>query len=415
MVIRLERVSKRYHPMAGQGSVRDVVGSLAARLLHRNGTADRRDVLWALRDVSVEVKRGQSLGIVGRNGAGKTTILKLLARITQPTSGSVRTDGRLSSLIELGAGFHPDLTGRENTLLNGVMLGLTRRQVQQRFDDIVAFAELERFIDMPVKRYSSGMQARLGFAIAAHVDPDILIVDEVLAVGDASFQRKCFDHIHKFVNGQRTVVFVSHNLYVIEQLCDRAIWLENGRIAAVGTPAEVLGTYLDHVDQHALTSNAPVDSFAGQLRVTQVDFSDANGRVKDTFTSGEEIVARIKYDAPSSFERPHFVLAVTDAQGGAPLFLASMLVDGNTPARIEGEGVLRCRFKSVPLMPRVYAVWGEVWGADRARILLKWQRLGAFRIAGESDEHTQKIDRGSVRHVRVDGPVRVPYEWEHSS
>ena len=408
-VIRLEQVSKCYHLRAGQKTLRELASSWATNLLRRNGRGD--DALWALRDVSFEVRQGEALGIVGPNGAGKTTILKLVSRVTRPTAGRVSTCGRLSSLIELGAGFHPDLSGRENVFLNGVILGLTRRQVAQRFDDIVAFAELQPFIDMPVKRYSSGMHARLGFAVAAHVDPDILLVDEIFAVGDASFQRKCYDYIHAFLKSGKTAIFVSHYMSVVEQLCSRVLWLDQGRVARIGEPGEVLNAYLDSVEQRALASATGSEHPDGHFRVVAMSLADGSGQQRHTFRHSEDIVITVTYSVPRPVERPHFVLAVADAQGGPPLFLASMLADGQAPVRIAGQGSIKCRLKAVPLMPRAYAVWGEVWAADRARALLEWQRLGAFRIV-EEHEPQRQTEPGGIRHVRVDGPVRVLYEWE---
>jgi len=411
VVIRAERLSKRYHLLSGQKTVRELASSWAMHLLRRADRGDAADALWALRDVSFEVRRGEALGLVGPNGAGKTTILKLISGVTRPTAGSVSAHGRLSSLIELGAGFHPELSGRENVFLNGVILGLTRRQVAQRFDDIVAFAELKPFIDMPVKRYSSGMHARLGFAVAAHVDPDILLVDEIFAVGDASFQRKCYDYIHAFLKSGKTAIFVSHYMSVVEQLCSRVLWLDHGQMAMIGEPGHVLNAYLDSVDHRALASTSSGERAGAQLRVAGLRFADSDGNERQTFRSGEDVVISIDYSVPSPLQRPHFVLAVADAQGGPPLFLASMLVDGGAPACISGDGSIRCRLKAVPLMPRVYAVWGEVWAADRGRALLEWQRLGAFRIVEDATQQ-RHTDAGAIRHVRVDGPVRVPYEWQ---
>jgi len=407
-VIRVERVSKRYHLLARQRSVRDLAGALAARL--RRGVAPQTapDVLWALRDVSFDVRRGEALGLIGPNGAGKTTVLKLVSRVTRPTEGTIHTHGRLSSLIELGAGFHPELSGRENVFLNGVLLGLTRRQVAERFDDIVAFAELRPFIDMPVKRYSSGMHARLGFAVAAHVDPDVMLVDEIFAVGDASFQRKCFDYIHTFLKSGKTAIFVSHYMSIVEQLCTRVLWLDHGRMAMIGPPGEVLNAYLDSVDQRVLASG--VEHAAGRLRVEGVRLADGAGTERRVFRHGEDIVITLEYAVAPAVERPHFVFAVADAQGGPPLFLASMLVDGQAPACIDGRGRIACRLQAPPLMPRAYAVWGEVWASDRATPVLEWQRLGAFRIL--EDDGQRQTDAGGIRHVRVAGPLRVPYEWE---
>jgi lipopolysaccharide transport system ATP-binding protein len=208
-------------------------------------SGDSPEEFWALRDVSFEVGRGEVLGVIGRNGAGKSTLLKLLSRVTAPTTGEIRLRGRVASLLEVGAGFHPELTGRENVFLNGAILGMTRAEIRRKFDEIVAFAEVERFLDTPVKRYSSGMYVRLAFAVAAHLEPEILIVDEVLAVGDAEFQKKCLGRMRTVAAGDgRTVIFVSHNMTAISGLCDRAILLETGAIAAEGAAREVMGRYL---------------------------------------------------------------------------------------------------------------------------------------------------------------------------
>jgi lipopolysaccharide transport system ATP-binding protein len=200
--------------------------------------------LWALKDVSFDVKRGQVVGLIGHNGAGKSTLLKILSRITDPTSGEAWFDGRVGSLLEVGTGFHPELTGRENVFLSGAILGMSRSEIASRFDEMVAFAEMDRFIDTPVKRYSSGMFVRLGFAVAAHLEPEILIVDEVLAVGDAKFQRKCMDKMRMAAQDGRTILFVSHNLGSIQQLCDRAVVLSGGRLIGEGDPAEATALYL---------------------------------------------------------------------------------------------------------------------------------------------------------------------------
>ncbi len=414
VTVSFEDVSKRYRLGAGQDSLRGLVGSLVSRFKGREQQADSgQGHFWALKDLSFVVRSGETLGLVGPNGAGKTTTLKLLSKVTRPTSGNITLTGHFSSLIELGAGFHPDLTGRENVFLNGVILGLTQRQVQERYNDIVAFAELERFMDMPVKRYSSGMYARLGFAVAAHVDPDVMIVDEVLAVGDASFQQKCYDFLHAYVKSGKTTIFVSHNLYVIEQLCDRVIWLEHGQMVKQGTPAEVLPAYLDSQEQHILATDHKIESSAESLEILGVNFADVEGNEKDTFQAGEDIVVQVKYRAECPVESPHFVISTADAQGGPPLFLASMLVDGQAPAKIVGEGVLKCKFKSVPLRPRAYQVWGEVWGNDRARLLVNWQRLGAFRVVDGVNGQIGVLGKGAIRHLRADAPISVPYEWEY--
>ena len=255
IAISVDRLSKRYrlgHGPMGRGDFRDVIASAvrqAGRRIRRrgDGAAEEGETardLWALRGVSFEVRKGEVVGIIGHNGAGKSTLLKILSRITDPTEGDAWFEGRMGSLLEVGTGFHPELTGRENVFLSGAILGMTRREIARKFDEIVEFAEVGRFIDTPVKRYSSGMYVRLGFAVAAHLEPEILIIDEVLAVGDASFQQKCMAKMHDASKEGRTILFVSHNMASVQQLCDRAIVLKNGRVAIEGSPLEAAALYL---------------------------------------------------------------------------------------------------------------------------------------------------------------------------
>src|SRR6266851_4333534 len=244
IVLRVESVSKKFVRGEIHDSLRDLIPALAARLTGRaRATSADRD-FWALRDVSFELSRGDAFGIIGANGAGKSTMLKLITGIMKPTAGRIHVNGRLSALIEVGAGFHPDLTGRENIYLNGMILGMKRVEIDRKFDAIVEFSGLAEFIDTPVKRYSSGMFTRLGFSVAAHVDPDILIVDEVLSVGDFVFQRKCVERMNAVLASGTTVVFVSHNLRAVADLCPRSLFLERGRVAAIGPTDDVIKAYL---------------------------------------------------------------------------------------------------------------------------------------------------------------------------
>ncbi len=245
-VIQVERLSKRYRlGTIGTGTLSHDLNRWWARVRGRpdpaakigqGRKADDEDFVWALRDVSFEVNRGEVLGIIGRNGAGKSTLLKILSRVTAPTAGEVRIRGRIASLLEVGTGFHPELTGRENIFLNGAILGMNKAEILRKFDEIVAFSEVEKFIDTPVKRYSSGMYVRLAFAVAAHLEPEILIVDEVLAVGDAEFQKKCLGKMGEAAGRGRTVLFVSHNMHAISELCTRVILMEGGRIVSPSSP-----------------------------------------------------------------------------------------------------------------------------------------------------------------------------------
>src|SRR5262249_24141067 len=247
ITIELNNVAKRYRLRRGWyvTSIRDEMERLTARLLRRYG--EPREEFWALRNVTFSLKRGEVLGLVGPNGAGKRTILKILSRGTGPTAGPFVVHGRLGALIEIGAGFHPELTGRENIALNGVILGMSRREIRSKFDRIVAFAELERFIDTPIKHYSSGMQMRLGFAVAAHIDPDVLLIDEILAVGDASFQAKCANKIAELKEQDKTIILCSHELTNITDHCKSVLWVEGGRVRMLGETDAVLDAYLEHV------------------------------------------------------------------------------------------------------------------------------------------------------------------------
>jgi lipopolysaccharide transport system ATP-binding protein len=254
-IIRVENLSKKYiigHQQEGRyryKALRDVMTdgmkSIGSRVLPRKPIPNlTREEFWALKDVSFEVKQGDRVGIIGRNGAGKSTLLKILSRITEPTSGRIKIRGRVASLLEVGTGFHPELTGRENIYLNGAILGMSKVEIKRKFDEIVEFAEVEKFLDTPVKRYSSGMYVRLAFAVAAHLEPEILVVDEVLAVGDATFQKKCLGKMEDVARGGRTVLFVSHNMVALQSLCDRAIWLHQGKVMQEGTASSVVSHYL---------------------------------------------------------------------------------------------------------------------------------------------------------------------------
>jgi len=290
VAVRVERLSKRYMlgiRSSADSTFRDAITGAATRLLGRRSTAApgprSAQEFWALRDVSFDVKQGEVVGIIGRNGAGKSTLLKLLSRITEPTHGRITIHGRVSSLLEVGTGFHPELTGRENIFLNGAVLGMSRREIQIKFDEIVDFAEVERFLDTPVKRYSSGMYVRLAFAVAAHLEPEILIVDEVLAVGDSQFQEKCIGKMSDVAARGRTVLFVSHNIDAVKTLCNRAVLLQAGTVRLEGMVADVVTEYL--AGMHANASHSPgiwedTTSGAGVKRLVVIQDGKVTGKIK---------------------------------------------------------------------------------------------------------------------------------------
>lgn len=260
------------------------------------------EIFWALKDVSFEVSRGEVLGIVGSNGAGKSTLLKVLSRITEPTRGEAEIRGRVNSLLEVGTGFHPELTGRENVFLNGALLGMKRAEIRAKFEEIVAFSDIERFLDTPVKHYSSGMYVRLAFAVAAHLEPEVLIVDEVLAVGDARFQRKCLGKIQDVATSGRTVLFVSHNLQAVRRLCTSAILLQNGTVVARGRPEAVLSEYLVEKVQSPAEMMQPADP-TKPARLRRVAAIGADGNAHEDFTAGSELRIQLDYDLNEPTER----------------------------------------------------------------------------------------------------------------
>jgi lipopolysaccharide transport system ATP-binding protein len=301
IAIEAEELSKRYRigqMQAAYGTLRDSLARSAARVARREQQQNERE-LWALRNVSFTVREGEALGVIGRNGAGKSTLLKVLTRITTPTSGRAVIRGRVGSLLEVGTGFNPELTGRENVFLNGSILGMKRREIQRKLGDIVEFSGVEKFIDTPVKRYSSGMAVRLAFSVAAHLEPEILIVDEVLAVGDAEFQQRCLGRMEDFSGTGRTVLFVSHNMQTINQLCDRVIWLDEGGVAEDGDPSQVVTHYL-HSTSYASGAyvswsddpTAPGDDLARLLSVRAIDES---GDLIETVDVRDAVGIEIRY------------------------------------------------------------------------------------------------------------------------
>ncbi len=380
-VIRVEGVGKRYR--LGQRepiyyrTLRDSIARHLGQGLKRAAclfplgkwragpAADTREAqqwIWALKDVSFQVKEGEVVGIIGRNGAGKSTMLKILSRITEPTEGRVEMYGRVASLLEIGTGFHPELTGRENIYLNGAILGMKRAEIARKFDEIVAFAELERFIDTPVKRYSSGMYVRLAFAVAAHLEPEILLVDEVLAVGDTAFQKKCLGKMGDVAKEGRTVLFVSHNMAAVSSLCSRGVLLEGGVIRVDGDTDKVVEEYLKGIGtalrvplSHRLDRKGE-----GAVRITSATLLNAEDQAVSTVASGQEVKISIGYEAADWFDRPHLenvkVGLGVYSQLGAFLFYCSNEMVGREISRIPLSGEVVCVIPRLPLTAGTYSV-----------------------------------------------------------
>jgi lipopolysaccharide transport system ATP-binding protein len=401
--ISFEGVTKHYRGAREYRALRDDLAGLATKIVGR--ASPRRAPIRALNDVSFVVPEGQSFALIGANGAGKTTALRIASRITYPTSGRIRVRGRVGALIEVGTGMHPELTGRENVWLYGRILGLTRRDIAKRFDTIVDFAGIGGAIDQPVKQFSSGMQLRLGFSLAAHLEPDVLLVDEAIAVGDAGFQYRCVERMRELVREGRTLVFVSHDMSAIETLCERAVLLRNGRISADGPARETVRRYLEEVELERLAGDVQ-GVIGGELQIVRVSLHNGTGDEVDEVDAGAPMIARLHYRAAARIEAPIFSVGLSDGRFGC-FALASMLVDGEAPRLIEGNGYVDCVIDDLPLHPRTYEIWGSVRGRAGFGDLVDWQRLRAFRVSGGADG----AGKGAVTHSMADAPVRLSYTW----
>lgn len=357
-VVSVQELGKAYrlgmkqeaYPTLRESIVRMVKAPLQ-RLRAQAEAVEGEDVFWALDDVSFDVQQGEVLGLVGRNGAGKSTLLKLLSRITEPTRGRAVLRGRVASLLEVGTGFHPELTGRENVYLNGSILGMHKVEIDAKFDEIVAFSEVEKFLDTPVKYYSSGMYVRLAFAVAAHLDPELLIVDEVLAVGDAQFQKKCLGKMHDISqSGGRTVLFVSHNMSAVQNLCTRAILLHKGKLEMDDKPDAVVRNYLARLSsgsETAFTDN-PERSGNGSMRMTAARLVDDKGQKLAHIDAGQPITVEVDYENPTHMPHGSLVLGVMNHLGIHVTVMDSMFVEGKEIPLSE-RGTFRCRIPRTPL------------------------------------------------------------------
>ena len=396
-------VGKRYEGHSYR-TLRDAVSNTTARLARRGRPP--KAVERALDDITFTVEEGESLALIGRNGAGKTTALKLATRIIYPTTGVVRVRGRVSALIEVGTGMHPELTGRENVQLFGRILGFKPAEIARRFDEIVEFAGVERALDYPVKYYSSGMQLRLGFSLAAHLEPDVLLVDEAIAVGDAGFQYRCVERMREVVRGGHTIVFVSHDMGAVETLCSRAILLDQGRLIEDGPPREVIRGYLDAVEAERLADLTAHDQH-GPLAVPEITLHGADGREVDTVEPGEPLTVRLHYRANEPVRGPIFSVGI--GQGALGCFaLATMLVDGGAPDVLDGEGTVDCTFLDLPLVAGTYEIWVSVRGDAGFGDLVDWRRRKLFHVPPDIGEN----ERGeAVSRALADAPVRIAHAW----
>lgn len=383
-IVRVEGVGKQYR-LGEQAASYTTLTDMIAGTVKSFRRAPRREEFWALKNVSFEVPPGQVLGVIGRNGAGKSTLLKILSRITEPTTGAIDLYGRVSSLLEVGTGFHPELSGRENIFLNGAILGMSRREVKRRFDEIVEFSEVEGFLDTPVKRYSSGMYTRLAFAVAAHLNPEVLIVDEVLAVGDAQFQRKCLGQMGKVANEGRTVLLVSHNMAAIQAFCHRVILLSQGTLAFDGDPATGVAM---HLGAEEISTASAVDlrdhpgraTPAASAAFEQLRFVNSQGEAASTFEIGETIEFEVSLTPKEALANP--VVSLVISRQGMEIVTLSSHYMHKEPLPLEGKCTVRCRWEPGWLTPGIYTVdllgLRRYTSGDRLDVI---ERVAQFEIA----------------------------------
>ncbi|MFZ3216193.1 MAG: polysaccharide ABC transporter ATP-binding protein [Candidatus Acidiferrales bacterium] len=393
-VIHVEGLGKRYRVGERERyfALRDVIARAVRAPFQRSGARPPVDYLWALRDISLDVKQGEVVGLIGRNGAGKTTLLKLLSRITRPTTGFARIHGRVGSLLEVGTGFHPELTGRENIYLSGAILGMRKREIDRKQDAIVAFAEVERYLDTPLKHYSSGMQMRLAFAVAAHLEPEILLVDEVLAVGDIEFQKKCLGKMQDISRSGRTIVFISHQMGQVRRLCERVLWIDGGQIRDEGPAGRVISAYES-------ASLQPDENLAGDGRCfTRWSICGRGNVVSDDM---REVTFHFHLRLPHAVSQGHFGIAILNDAGSV---LAGWGFDDvEIPA---GEQELTLRVPALPLRPGAYALTCSIFNHGNnltgGQLLEQWYALPPLIVDTRPVSHPQ--DRWA-------GVLNIPAEF----
>lgn len=379
-VVRVESLAKKYDirhlNQPANSTLKDAITSSAKALsrkiiapLGKNKTGSNREEFWALKNLSFEIKQGDVVGIIGRNGAGKSTLLKILSRITEPTKGRISIKGRVASLLEVGTGFHPELSGRENIYLNGAILGMSRIEIQSKFDEIVDFAEVEKFLDTPVKHYSSGMYVRLAFAVAAHLEPEILIVDEVLAVGDVQFQKKCLGKMGNVAKEGRTILFVSHNMSTVESLCNRGILLEGGTVSLDGSSEEAVQVYLEKA--YSISQDVPLAERkdrqgSGKVRACSFRILNENGEEEPALQSGKNYFFEVGYKnyTGNSINNAIMCIDLIDEHGVRVLFVKNTFTNHELTLNAD-KGFILCGIKNFPIAQGLYRVIIYISHADR--------------------------------------------------
>ncbi|WP_306232644.1 ABC transporter ATP-binding protein [Agrococcus beijingensis] len=370
--VTVDHVSKHFRVYSDRNQ------SLKATVLA--GRRAKYEQFQALKDVDFEVPQGTTFGLLGRNGSGKSTLLKCIARILNPNSGTITTRGRVAAMLEVGSGFHPELSGRENVYLNGSILGMSRKEIDRKFDQIVDFSGVEQFIDQPVKNYSSGMYVRLGFAVSIHVEPDVLLVDEVLAVGDMEFQDKCLDKFAQFRDEGRTVVVVSHGVEQMRTFCDQAAWLDHGVLQAVGEASDIVDRYSDVGHGAEDVAGGGKRYGTGEVRIDDIELLDAAGAPIESTPTGSAVALRLHYTAKQRVERPVFGVSLATA-GGKHLWSYDGLAAGAVPDRVEpGPGTLDIRIDRLTLMPDLFDVNADVKDQHKTRTFDSLERSLRFQV-----------------------------------
>ncbi|MBF2067320.1 MAG: ABC transporter ATP-binding protein [Calothrix sp. C42_A2020_038] len=390
IVVQVDSLSKKYilsHQEEGYKTFRDAMVNATKSLANwfnprsKKELDSSREEFWALKDVSFEIKQGDKVGIIGRNGAGKSTLLKLLSRITEPTKGSIRIQGRVASLLEVGTGFHPELTGRENIFLNGAILGMSKAEIQRKFDEIVEFSEVEKFLDTPVKRYSSGMYVRLAFSVAAHLEPEILIVDEVLAVGDNKFQEKCLGKMEQVGKDGRTVLFVSHNMATINSLCEKVVWLSNGNVKMVGRTEQITNQYLIDGAERSGEVLIKNNNFNKKFWFKRLSLLDHQGNITSVFDITKPITIEIEYCATQSIDT-EIAIDIRDSSG---VMVFSLLRSSSIKDElIAGNCIAQIKIPAMFLAPRAYSIdiaaykpHGDFFAHHKSLIIFEIEETGS--------------------------------------
>lgn len=400
VVQSLSKQFRRFHPERPMTLIEAIVKGW--------GRLRPTEYFWALQNVGFTLEKGQMLGVIGHNGAGKSTLLRLVGGVGKPDKGQVKTNGRIGALLDLGTGFHPEMTGRENVYVSGVISGLTRREVAQRFDSIVAFAELEPFIDTPLRTYSTGMQMRLAFAVASHIEPEILLIDEVLAVGDMAFQRKCLDRIARFKESGCAILLVSHDVGQVQKLCDQVLWLRRGQVTAYGPPEVVTGQYVAEMTAET-KRRAPVPSPTGdsklrinenrfgslEMEITAVHLLDSTGKETAEIQSGQPLQIYMKYNAPQPIPNPVFVVTIT-REDGFVCYDTSTAATQQTIPTLQGAGQIVLNFERLDLMTGRYYIEVGVYEQNWVYAYDYHWHIYPLQVKGNSSEK---------------GILRPPHQW----